>query len=57
MADYGYVYDVVTAMRVVPFSLSSLINLAGATLLPFAPLLLMEHSWKEIVQRLFAILG
>ena len=57
LADYGYVYEVVTAMRVMPFSLSSVMHLAGVALLPFAPLLLMEHSWKEIVQRIFAILG
>ena len=57
LADYGYVYEVVTAMRVMPHSLRSLMNLVGVALLPFAPLLLMEHSWKEIVQRILAIMG
>ena len=57
LSDYGYVYEVVTEMRVVLFRSSSLMNLAGVTLLPFAPLLLMEHSWKELGQQLLAILG
>lgn len=57
LSDYGYVYEVVSAMRVVPLTLNSLTALAGATLLPFAPLLLMEKSWKEVMQQILSIVG
>jgi len=57
LADYGYAYEVVTQMRTVPFSRQGLMMIAIAAVVPFAPLLLMDYSVKQLVQRLMGILG
>ena len=44
-------------MRAVPFDRSSLLVVAGITLSPFVPLLLVNYSVREILQRLIGVLG
>lgn len=57
LADYGYCYEVVTAMRVLPLSRDGIASIAAAAVLPFAPLVLINHSAVEILRRLLGIGG
>mgnify|MGYP001827223725 CR=1 FL=1 len=57
LADFGSAYEVVSAMRSVPFDRSSLLVVIGITLAPFVPLLLVNYSVSEILQRLIGVVG
>lgn len=57
LADFGYAYEVVTQMRMVPFTRPGLMFIVISAVVPFAPLLLMDYSVKELAQRLLGILG
>ena len=56
LSDFGYAYEIVTEMRIVPFGRRNLTAVAIAILIPFVPLLLVEHSVKEILQRIAGLL-
>jgi hypothetical protein len=57
LADYGYAYEVVGAMRIVPISRNGVLFVLTMALLPFLPLLLIKYSIMEIIQQLTGILG
>jgi hypothetical protein len=56
LADLGNSFEVVKGMRLVPFNLQTVVQLALATLLPVAPLLLTMFSLEEVLLRLAKIL-
>jgi hypothetical protein len=56
LADLATSYSVVREMRLVPFSLTDVAQLAIATILPVLPLLLTIMPLEELVDRLFRIL-
>ena len=51
LADLGNSYEIVRAMRVVPFGLQDVSRLAAATVAPLTPLLLTIFSLEELIQR------
>jgi hypothetical protein len=55
LADLGNSYAVVKDMRLVPFTLQTVLQLAAATALPAAPLLLTIIPLEEIVARLLKV--
>jgi hypothetical protein len=55
LADLGNSYDLVTRMRLVPFTIQTALELAAFTLLPLLPLTLTIFSVDELVQRLLKI--
>lgn len=55
MADLTSDFDVVQRMRPMPFTLQTVAQLAGATLLPVLPLVLTMIPLKELLQRLLKI--
>jgi hypothetical protein len=55
LADLGNSYSVIGEMRLVPFSLSDMLRLAGATAAPLVPLTLTIFSLEEVVTRLIQI--
>ena len=55
LADLANSYEVVRSMNVVPFSRNTLVQLAAATLLPVAPLLLTMISLDELMKRLLQV--
>jgi hypothetical protein len=55
LADLGNSYSVIGEMRLVPFSLSDMLRLAGATAAPLIPLTLTIFSLEEVVTRLIQI--
>ena len=55
LADLGNSFEVVKGMRSVPFNLQTVLQLAVATLLPVAPLLLTMFSLEEVLLRLVTI--
>ena len=55
LADLGNSFEVVKGMRMVPFSLQTVVQLAVATLLPVAPLLLTVFSLEDLLVRLLQI--
>jgi hypothetical protein len=55
MADLNSDFDVVQRMRAVPFTLQTVAQLAGVTLLPVVPLVLTMIPLKELIQRLLKI--
>ena len=55
LADLGNSFEVVKGMRPVPFNLQTVLQLAVATLLPVAPLLLTMFSLEEVLLRLVTI--
>jgi hypothetical protein len=57
LADYGYAYEVASTMRLIPFSRQGAVFVAAMALAPFSPLLLINHSVTEILQRLLGIVG
>ncbi len=57
LADYGYAYEVVSEMQVVPVSRRSLVQVAAVTLVPLTTLLLLQYSVREIFLRLLGALG
>jgi len=57
LADYGYAYEVVSEMQVVPVSRRNLVQVAAVTLAPLTTLLLLQYSVREIFLRLLGALG
>ena len=55
LADLGNSFEAVKGMRLVPFTLQTVAQLAVATLLPVAPLLLTMFSLEEVLARLVKI--
>jgi hypothetical protein len=55
LADFGIDFDLVNGMRAVPFTLRTVVQLAGVTLLPVAPLVLTMMPLEEFLQRLMKI--
>ena len=55
LADLGNSYSVIGEMRIVPFSMSDMLRLAGATAAPLVPLMLTIFSLEEVVSRLIKI--
>ena len=55
LADLANSYEVVRSMSIVPFTRNTLVQLAVATLLPVAPLLLTMISLDELVKRLLEV--
>ena len=55
LADLCNSFEVVKGMRFVPFTLQSVVQLAVATLVPIAPLLLTMVPLNELILRLFSI--
>jgi len=55
LADLGNSFEVVKGMRLVPFNLQTVLQLAVATMLPVAPLLLTMFSLEEVLVRLAQI--
>ena len=55
LADLANSYEVVRSMNVVPFTRNTLVQLAAATLLPVAPLLLTMISLDELMKRLLQV--
>jgi hypothetical protein len=56
LADLGNSYSVVGDMRIVPFGMTDVARLAGATAAPLIPLTLTIFSLEEVLTRLFKIL-
>ena len=52
LADLGNSFEVVTGMRLVPFTMRTVVQLAVVTLLPVVPLLLTMIPLKELLERL-----
>ena len=50
MADYSAVYEVISSVRIVPLSPRAIIVLAVVLLVPFLPLILLEHSIMDVLQ-------
>jgi len=55
LADLGNSYSVIGEMRVVPFGMSDMLRLMGATAAPLVPLTLTIFSLEEVVTRLIKI--
>ena len=52
LADLGNSFEVVKGMRMVPFTMQTVLQLAVATLLPVVPLMLTMISLEELLDRL-----
>ena len=57
LSDYGFSFEIVQEMRIVPITKRAVFTIALATLLPFAPLLLVVYSLKDLVTRVVGLLG
>ena len=55
LADLGNSFEVVKGMRLVPFTMQTVLQLAVATLLPVVPLLLTMISLEELLARLLKL--
>jgi len=55
LADMGNSYEVVKEMKWIPFTLSSVLQLAAATLAPVLPLMLTMLSLEELLDRLLNV--
>ena len=55
LADLGNSFEVVKDMRLVPFTLQTVLQLAVTTLLPVLPLTLTMISLEELLERLLKI--
>jgi len=55
LADLANSYELVRGMNVVPFTRNTLVQLAAATLLPVAPLVLTMISLDELMKRLLQV--
>jgi hypothetical protein len=55
LADMGNSFMVINEMRFVPFTMQTVLHLAGTTLLPVAPLLLTIFPLEELLVRLLNI--
>lgn len=56
LADLANCFDVVRGLRIVPVTKEAVLQLAVATLLPIAPLLLTMMPLEELLRKLFGIL-
>jgi hypothetical protein len=56
LADLGNSYETLSEMRIVPFKLSTALQLAAAVLLPIAPLLLTMISLEELLSQMVKVL-
>ena len=57
MADYGATFDTARSMRFMPASLRNIGTAAGALLIPFLPLYLIEFSFSDLLQRVLGALA
>lgn len=57
VGDFGACYDAIAQMRMLPFGRTAFLRAMLMLLLPLSPLLLINYSWREIVQDLIRILG
>ena len=55
LADLGNSFEVIKDMRLVPFNLQSVLQLAVITLIPVLPLTLTMISLEELVDRLLKV--
>jgi hypothetical protein len=55
LADLSNSFEVVRTMRIVPFTKETIIQLAAATVVPIAPLLLTMMSLEDILKKLLGI--
>ena len=55
LSDLGNSFEIIRSMSVVPFTRSTVLQLAVITLLPVAPLLLTMVSLEELVKRLLQV--
>jgi hypothetical protein len=55
LADLGNSFEVVKGMRVAPFGLPTVVQLAATTLLPVLPLLLTMMPLEELIKRLLKL--
>ena len=55
LADLGNSYSVVNDMRVVPFSIHNVVQLAATAAAPLVPLMLTMFSLEEVLTRLFKV--
>ena len=55
LADLGNSFEVVQTMRLAPVTRDAILQLAAATLLPVAPLLLTMMSLEELLKKLFGL--
>lgn len=55
LADLANSFDVVNTMRLVPFTLSTVLHLAVTTLVPVLPLALTMISLDELLDRLLQL--
>jgi hypothetical protein len=55
LADLGNSFDMVKEMRWVPFTMTTVFQLAVTTLLPVLPLMLTMISLEELLDRLLKI--
>jgi hypothetical protein len=56
LADLGNSYGVVKEMRLVPFTMPTVLQLAITTLLPVGPLLLTMIPLEELLERMLKII-
>ena len=52
MADYSAVFENVSNMRLLPIEPKMIITMAGILLMPFLPLLLIESSVWDVLQKI-----
>ena len=55
LADLGNSYEVVRGMRMAPVTRELVVQVAAATLLPVAPLLLTMMPLEELLKKLFGV--
>ena len=55
LADLGNSFEVVKGMRLVPFTMRTVLQLAVTTLLPVAPLLLTMIPLEELLERMLKV--
>ena len=56
LADLGNSYEVVRTMRIAPITRQSILQVAGATLLPVVPLALTMMPLEELLKKLLGVL-
>ena len=55
LADLGNSYSIVAEMKIVPFGLRDVMRLAGATVAPMVPLLLIVWPLEEVIMRVMKV--
>ena len=56
LADLGNSFEVVKGMRLVPFTLQTVVQLAVVTVVPVIPLMLTMISLEQLLERLLVII-